>query len=40
MVLILLMFIGRVGGLTLVYATVTGRNTEVSLCPVEKIIIG
>ena len=40
MVLILLMFIGRVGGLTLVYAAVTGRKTEVSLCPVEKIIIG
>ena len=39
-VLILLMFIGRVGGLTLVYAAVTGRTAEVSLCPVEKIIIG
>lgn len=40
LVLILLMFIGRVGGLTLVYAAITSRTATVSLCPVEKITVG
>ncbi len=38
--LILLMFFGRVGGLTLVYATVKSKNTSGSQWPVEKIVVG
>lgn len=40
LILILLMFFGRVGGLTLVYAAVNIKNSEVSQRPVEKIIVG
>ena len=40
LILILFMFLGRVGGLTLIYAAVSSRSTEVSLRPVEKIIVG
>ncbi|MBP5385337.1 MAG: Trk family potassium uptake protein [Lachnospiraceae bacterium] len=39
-ILILLMFLGRVGGLTLIYAAVSSGKTETSQCPVEKIIVG
>ena len=40
LVLIVLMFFGRVGGLTLMFAAVSNKNAEVSLCPVEKINVG
>jgi trk system potassium uptake protein TrkH len=40
MVLIALMFLGRVGGLTLIHAMFSGRSQEVSQRPVEKIMIG
>ena len=40
LILILLMFFGRVGGLTLIYAAVSIKNAEVSQRPVEKIIVG
>ncbi|MBP5158770.1 MAG: Trk family potassium uptake protein [Lachnospiraceae bacterium] len=40
LVLILLMFLGRVGGLTLVYAAVNSYHMEPSQRPVEKIIVG
>ena len=40
LILILLMFLGRAGGLTLVYAAVSSRSIDVSQRPVEKIIVG
>ena len=40
LILILFMFLGRVGGLTLIYAAVNNKNTDVSQFPVEKIIVG
>ena len=40
LILILLMFLGRVGGLTLIYAAMTPQNTNVSQRPQEKIIVG
>ncbi len=40
LILILLMFLGRVGGLTLIYAAINRKNTDVSQRPVEKIIVG
>lgn len=40
LILILLMFFGRVGGLTLIYAAISTNNTDVSQRPVEKIIVG
>jgi trk system potassium uptake protein TrkH len=40
LILILLMFAGRVGGLTLIYAAVNSKNTDVSQRPVEKIMVG
>ncbi len=39
-VLMLLMFCGRVGGLTLIYAALSGTNNHLSKCPQEKITIG
>ena len=39
-ILILLMFFGRVGGLTLIYAALSVRSAEVSKRPVEKINVG
>ena len=39
-ILILLMFLGRVGGLTLIYAAINSKSTNVSQRPVEKIIVG
>ena len=40
LILIALMFFGRAGGLTLMYAAVTSRSSEVSQRPVEKIVVG
>ena len=39
-VLILLMFFGRAGGLTIMYAALGSRQAEVSRFPVEKISVG
>ncbi|MGN0204924.1 MAG: TrkH family potassium uptake protein [Coprococcus sp.] len=39
-ILILLMFFGRVGGLTLIFAAVTGKKSYASKFPQEKITIG
>lgn len=40
LVLVLLMFFGRVGGLTLIYAAINRKNPDVSKRPVEKIVVG
>lgn len=40
LILILLMFLGRVGGLTLIYAAVNTKKADVARRPVEKIIVG
>ena len=40
LILIMLMFFGRVGGLTLIYATLSGTRNTSSKLPVEKIIVG
>ncbi len=39
-ILMTLMFLGRVGGLTLIYATISGINKNLSKLPQEKITIG
>lgn len=39
-VLIILMFMGRVGGLTLIYAAFSGKGNSYSKFPEEKINIG
>ena len=39
-ILILLMYLGRVGGLTLVYATIAGKNQGGAKLPLEKITVG
>ncbi len=39
-ILILLMFLGRVGGLTLIYATFSNTGRNLSKLPREKIIVG
>lgn len=39
-ILIILMFLGRVGGLTLIYATISGINKNLSKLPQEKITVG
>lgn len=39
-ILMALMFFGRVGGLTLIYATASGRQKNLFRLPQEKIIIG
>ena len=39
-VLIILMYLGRVGGLTLIYAVKTGRNRGNAKLPLEKITVG
>ena len=39
-VLIILMYLGRVGGLTLIYAVFSGRNKENARLPLEKITVG
>ena len=40
LILILLMFLGRVGGLTLIYAAHSGRKISKSTLPLEKITVG
>ena len=40
MVLIALMYLGRVGGLTLIYATVSSKKNGNGKLPQEKITIG
>ena len=39
-VLILLMYLGRVGGLTLIYAVFSGKNKRNAKLPLEKITVG
>ena len=39
-ILIILMFLGRVGGLTLVFAALSGVRRNVSMLPQEKIMVG
>ena len=39
-VLIILMYLGRVGGLTLIYATLSGKKTGNAKLPQEKITVG
>lgn len=39
-VLMMLMFFGRVGGLTLIYAAISGTGKKLSKLPQEKIIVG
>ena len=39
-ILIVLMFWGRVGGLTLVFAAISSRHLDVSKFPMEKITVG
>lgn len=39
-ILIMLMFFGRVGGLTLIYAALSGKNKNLSRLPQEKITVG
>ena len=38
--LILLMFLGRVGGLTLIFAALSSTQKKVSKLPKEKITVG
>ena len=40
MILILLMFFGRVGGLTLIFAALSGTQKQVAKLPLEKITVG
>lgn len=39
-ILIVLMFMGRVGGLTLIYAAHSARNRDYNKFPLEKIAVG
>lgn len=39
-VLMILMFLGRVGGLTLIYAALSGTNKKLAKLPQEKITVG
>lgn len=39
-ILMILMFLGRVGGLTLIFATISGINKNLSKLPQEKITVG
>lgn len=40
LILVTLMFFGRVGGLTLVFATLSGTHPQISKLPQEKITVG
>ncbi len=40
LILIVLMFLGRVGGLTLIYAAQSARRVQKSTLPLEKITVG
>lgn len=39
-ILMILMFLGRVGGLTLIYAALSGSDKKISKLPQEKITVG
>ena len=39
-ILIIMMFLGRVGGLTVIYAAISGNHANVSKLPLEKITVG
>ena len=39
-ILMILMFLGRVGGLTLIYAALSGNGKKISKLPQEKITVG
>lgn len=39
-ILMALMYLGRVGGLTLIFATVTSQKTNVAMFPQEKMTVG
>ena len=39
-VLIILMYLGRVGGLTLIYAVFSDKNKRKARLPLDKIIVG
>ena len=39
-ILILLMFFGRVGGLTLIFAALSGSKKEITKFPLDKITVG
>ena len=38
--LIVLMYLGRVGGLTLIYAAISNKNQSGAKLPLEKITVG
>lgn len=40
LILIALMYLGRVGGLTLIYAVLSGKNKGNAKLPLEKIVVG
>ena len=40
LILIVLMFFGRVGGLTLIFAALSDRQKNASMLPKEKITVG
>ena len=40
MILIVLMFLGRVGGLTIVFAAVSSRKGNTARLPQEKMMVG
>ena len=40
LILIMLMFFGRVGGLTLIFAALSGTRKNISKLPREKITVG
>ena len=39
-ILMVLMFFGRVGGLTLIYAAVAGMQKNIARLPQEKLMVG
>ena len=39
-ILMILMFFGRVGGLTLIYAALGGNKKQVSKLPIDNITVG
>ena len=39
-ILMILMFLGRVGGLTLIYAAISGSSKKISKLPQEKMMVG
>ena len=40
LILVALMFLGRVGGLTLIYAAQSVRKTSCCTLPLEKVTVG